>query len=637
MAVKIASVKSGLNVHKTNYYVDKSYGGWVVIRADSAGKRERIAQAMEHALAKKYINYSKFNRKSLYNNVSGNSRGFDPANSTGTVTSPVYTDDTSLVRVCVCYAFATEIYSMQMKAISDFTTEDEVSVLTATKKFKAYEDAKYCKSSDYLLRGDILCTKYEGCTFVVLTDGPLTKDFEPINTCYPDCKTTWLVDKNKDGKFRTVRTAPVSRITIHVASGKWPTLQNALNCISSADYNATWHYAVDDQGNIGQFLSEKYRPWTSSNSQNDNRAITMEVSSESYSPYKVTDAALEGVIRLCQDICKRHNIRGVYYTGKLETSNLTLHRWFDRNRSCPGDYVVERMVYIQDRINNYLTGELGWALDPYTDPVENYGSHPGGTTESGGVSGFYAGAVLGYTNLSSEVLTKGRLYAHIATIDRFTTLTSDTEALKSQFTKNRISGVVLEAGYLYDSKHSKVLFKSPKFYDHMNAMTKMNVPYGLWMTCRARTTSEAKAEMEELRKCVQVSVVKLGVWLSLDFHDSSIPSDNDLILDVYREQLTLMGLAGKFGLYVSEEQLELVSWMDHCSDWLLWLVDRLDSTQELAELDGILTPKFWSSDPEDREGQKVEGSDTKTNKLDTDKIAINFGKPYPFPAMPVPL
>ena len=51
--------------------------------------------------------------------------------------------------------------------------ENEASVLKATEKFKILTSDKYCKSSKYLKRGDILCTPegISGHTVIVLSDG----------------------------------------------------------------------------------------------------------------------------------------------------------------------------------------------------------------------------------------------------------------------------------------------------------------------------------------------------------------------------------------------------------------------------------------------------------------------------------
>ena len=59
-------------------------------------------------------------------------------------------------------------------------------------------------------------------------------------------------------------------------------------------------------GSIGQYVPEAYRSWCTSSPDNDHRAITIEVASDTFAPYKVTDAAYKALIKLLVDICKRN-------------------------------------------------------------------------------------------------------------------------------------------------------------------------------------------------------------------------------------------------------------------------------------------------------------------------------------------
>ena len=130
--------------------------GWVVIRPKDAAVAEKIATAMEHACSNKQIGYDQWQRLTLWNAVK--EKGYDPAKAT----TACETDCSALVRVCCAYAGI---------VVSNFRTTDEVKVLRATGKFDVLTDSKYTAQSDYLLRGDILCTKTQGHTVVVLTNG----------------------------------------------------------------------------------------------------------------------------------------------------------------------------------------------------------------------------------------------------------------------------------------------------------------------------------------------------------------------------------------------------------------------------------------------------------------------------------
>lgn len=628
-------------------------------------------------------------------------------------------------------------------------------------------------------------------------------------TYYKNVKDVWLRDKEY-GDNHSVRDNPISRITIHCVAGYWDTLSSFRGCISDKSYQASWTYGVAGNGDVGYYLSESVQPWTSSNGLNDDRAITMEVSNHSDADCTVTDSSLASIIDLCTDICVRHNIRGLFFTGDIRTSNLTLHRWFEY-KSCPGNYLVSKMPYIARTVNNRLVLEHGITLNSsYSDPVKDYTSggrqfrpsvaygtlvdnqttpskliaiaanelgyvghatssnldnstaNPGGNytkyardlvtagyysfsvqnskwddvfvdwcfyklcgsvasakshlcsssrsndnsaynsmqyfTQGGrfdstpkigsilfidGSEGLRSGivykvtesrvyAVMGYynnkvakvnyaltnsdiegyghpiyqneeeispipsdtpnwsgevgddsynntvygtTNLPFEYLNADNLVQYVATLDRHS-----PELRYSKFVDNNIAAAIIEAGYLYTSGHWKLdstEFKSPKFYDQIKACDEADVPIGLWMTCRARSEEEAKLEMNELRKCVQVAKVSVGVWLKLVFTKSV--TINDKIVTVYKEQLHKMGLQGKIGFYVTEEQLKTVTWEDHCEDWHLWLVDHVSDVDLIDEL---LTPQFFKLDNSEDDINETEEDVV----VDLDKLSTNFGQ-----------
>ena len=171
MAVLVGSARSsygntnpgdqngGREVSTEKYYVHSK--GWVVLRVKDASARERIAVAMERACANNNIGYSQPTRNTLYTNVKP--YGFDPA----LTTKKVNTDCSALVRVCVNFAGI---------AVGNFITSNEASVLMATGAFEKFTDDTHCKSSDHLMRGDILVTRTKGHTVVVLSNGAKAGD-----------------------------------------------------------------------------------------------------------------------------------------------------------------------------------------------------------------------------------------------------------------------------------------------------------------------------------------------------------------------------------------------------------------------------------------------------------------------------
>lgn len=131
--------------------------GWIVIRAKDNTVREKIAEAMEAACANDRIGYDQGQRETLH--AAASKVGFDISK----VSTLCETDCSALVRVCCAYA--------GIKTDS-FRTTNQKDVLLKTGAFAATTSSRYTDSPDYLLRGDILVTRKQGHTVVVLDNGP---------------------------------------------------------------------------------------------------------------------------------------------------------------------------------------------------------------------------------------------------------------------------------------------------------------------------------------------------------------------------------------------------------------------------------------------------------------------------------
>ena len=130
--------------------------GWIVIRAKDPAVREKIARNMQAMCDNNNIGYCQDHRSTL--TVAAKPYGYDASK----VTKKVEVDCSEGVRNCVLYAGIN---------VGSFSTSGEVSTLRNTGAFDILDGDKYCKSSDYLLRGDILVTKTKGHTVVVLSNG----------------------------------------------------------------------------------------------------------------------------------------------------------------------------------------------------------------------------------------------------------------------------------------------------------------------------------------------------------------------------------------------------------------------------------------------------------------------------------
>lgn len=162
------------------------------------------------------------------------------------------------------------------------------------------------------------------------------------------------ISKNKTSP----RNHAIDTITIHCIVGQW-TAKQGCDYFATTDRQCSANYVVGKDGSIGLSVDEKDRSWCSSSSSNDNRAITIEVASDTTHPYAVTDAAYKALIELVADICKRNNIKELKWKGdksligQIDKQNMTVHRWF-ANKACPGDYLYNRHGDIADQVNAKL-------------------------------------------------------------------------------------------------------------------------------------------------------------------------------------------------------------------------------------------------------------------------------------------
>lgn len=148
------------------------------------------------------------------------------------------------------------------------------------------------------------------------------------------------------------RTKPITKITIHHVAGV-VSVEVLGQIFANPTRYASSQYGIGSDGRIGQYVDEANRAWTSGSSENDNQAVTIEVSNSSVGgQWPVSESVLNRLIDLCVDICKRNGIKAVTFTGDAN-GTLTLHKYF-QNTSCPGPYLESKMPYIAGVINAQL-------------------------------------------------------------------------------------------------------------------------------------------------------------------------------------------------------------------------------------------------------------------------------------------
>ena len=149
-----AGDQTGKEVSTQSWY--KHSKGWRVFRCKDPDKAAKIASAMSAACKNPKIGYDQNQRLTLYN--AAKAVGVDP----GKVTTACETDCSALVRVCLAFAGI---------MVANFRTTDEAKIILASGMFVELTASKYTTGSAYLRKGDILVTKTQGHTVVVLTDG----------------------------------------------------------------------------------------------------------------------------------------------------------------------------------------------------------------------------------------------------------------------------------------------------------------------------------------------------------------------------------------------------------------------------------------------------------------------------------
>lgn len=161
------------------------------------------------------------------------------------------------------------------------------------------------------------------------------------------------------------RTHSIDRITPHCVVGQ-ATVERLGEIFTPKTKRASCNYGIGRDGRIALIVEEKNRSWCSSNKENDQRAITIEVASDSKSPYAFRDVAYEALIILCVDICKRNGkSKLLWLADKQKTLNynpepdemiLSVHRWFT-SKSCPGPWMYARMGDLAEKVTKALAGE----------------------------------------------------------------------------------------------------------------------------------------------------------------------------------------------------------------------------------------------------------------------------------------
>lgn len=164
-----------------------------------------------------------------------------------------------------------------------------------------------------------------------------------------------LISPNKNSP----RNHKIDTITIHCVVGQC-SAERIGEIFKPTSRQASSNYGIGYDGRIGLYVDEADRSWCSSSAANDNRAITIEVASDTKHPYAVNDKAYAALLDLVEDICRRNGIKKLVWSTSKDDRvnhkngcNMTVHRDY-ANKSCPGDYLYNRHGEIAEEVNRRL-------------------------------------------------------------------------------------------------------------------------------------------------------------------------------------------------------------------------------------------------------------------------------------------
>lgn len=162
------------------------------------------------------------------------------------------------------------------------------------------------------------------------------------------------------------RQGTIKGVAIHcTAGGKDLPASNFADLprfvIPDKKLGASCHYVVGGDGSIAQVCGEENRAWCTSN-KIDHQLVTIEVASDHVAPYLVNTVAIQSLVKLLADICRRNGIPKLLWKGDKslmghwDKQNMVVHRW-TANKACPGDFLYNLHPKIANAVNEILAGK----------------------------------------------------------------------------------------------------------------------------------------------------------------------------------------------------------------------------------------------------------------------------------------
>lgn len=160
------------------------------------------------------------------------------------------------------------------------------------------------------------------------------------------------------------RKYAIKKIVIHHMAGNL-SVETCGNVFANPKRMASSNYAIGSDGRVALYVEECNRSWCSSNAEVDHQAITIEVANDEIGGnWHVSDKALNKLVELCVDICKRNGIERLNFTGD-KNGNLLMHKYFAAT-ACPGLYLGSKFPWIAEQVNKQLSAQT-----PMAKPLSN--------------------------------------------------------------------------------------------------------------------------------------------------------------------------------------------------------------------------------------------------------------------------
>lgn len=159
---------------------------------------------------------------------------------------------------------------------------------------------------------------------------------------------------NHSGK----RVYDITRITPHVVVGEFDA-ETVASWFNKPERKASANYIIGKSGEILLNVDEENRAWTSGSFDNDNRAITIECSSDAKNHNALNEKVYASLENLIVDICKRYNKKRVVYKATPNynpTSDemlITKHAFF-QNVLCWDKWLDEHINELVCNVNKRL-------------------------------------------------------------------------------------------------------------------------------------------------------------------------------------------------------------------------------------------------------------------------------------------